>query len=95
MPAVSSSNQDRIDVRACQDVTEISVRGTIGVAVVCVDKALSLVASVGSDITNGDNLYIIMSHEVLHIARSLAAQTDSSHNDPATGWYTFGTGQDG
>ena len=83
VPMVRRRNHHRIYIVPCQNLPEIAVRRTVGIAVFLVDHVTGDIAVNRIDIANGNSLSIRIAQKVIQVDTStVTARTNESHRNP-------------
>jgi hypothetical protein len=85
MPAISSGNQDGVDVFAIEQFTEVPVELAVSAAIMLVDKCLSGITTAGLNVGDRNALDIGKSQHCLKVISTSRADTDDAQSDFFTG----------
>ena len=85
MPAIASGNQNRVDIFAIEQFTEVAVKSTVRRSIMFVDQCLSGITTAGLHISDGHALDIGKSQHCLKVVCASWPDADNAQSDFLTG----------
>ena len=80
MPVIRKGKNGNIEIAACYQLAKVEIRRAIGVLVFIVDDPLGAVAVSLVDITDGNDLNLILCEKVAKVAGALCSGADTTDN---------------